>query len=91
MTLGAISPEFWVPAAFNAQYTAPGLPAIPLQMQAEIRTSADFSLIDVRALQLSALDLNVSGELSLVQIHFRSWGNSTSIPLMPRRWPSVSA
>ena len=66
MTLGAISPEAWVPAAFNAQYTAPGLPAIPLQMQAEIRTSADFSLIDVRALQLSALDLNVSGELSLV-------------------------
>ena len=66
MTLGAISPEAWVPASFNAQYTAPGLPAIPLQMQAEIRTSADFGLIDVRALQLSALDLNVSGELSLV-------------------------
>ena len=66
MTLGAISPEAWVPASFNAQYTAPGLPAIPLQMQAEIRTSANFSLIDVRALQLSALDLNVSGELSLV-------------------------
>ena len=66
MTLGAISPEAWVPTSFNAQYTAPGLPAIPLQMQAEIRTSADFSLIDVRALQLSALDLNVSGELSLV-------------------------
>ena len=66
MTLGAISPEAWVPASFNAQYTAPGLPAIPLQMQAEIRTSADFGQIDVRALQLSALDLNVSGELSLV-------------------------
>ena len=66
MTLGAISPEAWVPASLNAQYTAPGLPAIPLQMQAEIRTSADFGLIDVRALQLSALDLNVSGELSLV-------------------------
>ena len=66
MTLGAISPEAWVPASFNGQYTAPGLPAIPLQMQAEIRTSADFGLIDVRALQLSALDLNVSGELSLV-------------------------
>ena len=66
MTLGAISPEAWVPASFNGQYTAPGLPATPLQMQAEIRTSADFGLIDVRALQLSALDLNVSGELSLV-------------------------
>lgn len=65
MTLGAISPDAWVPASFKAQYTAPGLPNIPLQMQAEIRTSADFSLIDVRALQLSALDLSVSGELSL--------------------------
>ena len=31
MTLGAISPEAWVPAAFNAQYTAPGLPPIPLK------------------------------------------------------------
>ena len=66
MTLGAISPDAWVPASFNAQYTAPGLPTVPLQMQAEIRTSADFGLFDVRALQLSALDLNVSGELSLV-------------------------
>lgn len=66
MTLGTISPDAWVPASFKAQYTAPGLPKIPLQMQAKIRTSADFSLIDVRALQLSALDLSVSGELSLV-------------------------
>ena len=66
MTLGAISPDVWVPASFNAQYTAPGLPAIPLQMQAEIRTPADFSLIDIRGLQLSALDLTASGELSLV-------------------------
>ena len=66
LQLGALEPNAWVALSTQATYQAPGIPATPMALNAELRTPSDFSKLDIKGLTLNTLGISATGDLNIV-------------------------